>query len=101
MAEGSKTNRSKSSSAISSQSQVAADSPADRDSGLWIREDGAVCVGNECIVISQHKGSKDLEIEINPEACGPPGEDLIKALMGSVVKGGKTHFVIESSLEER
>ena len=31
---------------------------------VWIREDGALCIGNECMVIKRRADSRDLDIEI-------------------------------------
>jgi hypothetical protein len=39
------------------------------DSGVWIREDGAVCFGNECVVLSK-QASGELNFEVDPSACG-------------------------------
>jgi hypothetical protein len=39
------------------------------DSSVWIREDGAVCFGNECAVIKPGADSS-LDLEIKPDRCG-------------------------------
>jgi hypothetical protein len=42
----------------------------DRDSGVWIREDGAICFGEgECVVMSS-RADGEVDFEINPSACG-------------------------------
>jgi len=39
------------------------------DVAVWVREDGAVCFGNECVVINPgEKGGLDLTIK--PNQCG-------------------------------
>ena len=41
-----------------------------RDSGVWIREDGAICFGQgECVVMSSRTDG-EVDFEINPSACG-------------------------------
>jgi len=41
-----------------------------KDSGIWIREDGAICFGGgECIVLSKQP-TGELDFEVDPTACG-------------------------------
>jgi hypothetical protein len=43
---------------------------SNRDSGVWIREDGAICFGEgECVVMSSRTDG-EVDFEINPSACG-------------------------------
>jgi len=39
------------------------------DVGVWVREDGAVCFGNECVVIKQGDNG-GLDLTIKPDQCG-------------------------------
>jgi len=44
---------------------------------MWIRDDGAVCFGDECVVFSQRK-SGGIDIAIDPTTCGGQfGEALV------------------------
>jgi len=44
---------------------------------MWIRDDGAVCFGDECVVFSQRK-SGGIDIAIDPSTCGGEfGEALV------------------------
>lgn len=46
------------------------------DAGVWVREDGAVCFGDECVVIKQgEKGGLDLTIK--PDRCGSDAGSII------------------------
>ena len=59
----------------------------DRDGTVWVRDDGAICVGNECIVIKGETG-REMELAIDPDKCPCEIEDrIIEALMGSVLSG--------------
>jgi hypothetical protein len=40
-----------------------------RHSSVWIREDGAICFGNECAVIKPGIDNT-LDLEIKPDRCG-------------------------------
>ena len=67
-------------------------------SGVWIRQDGAFCVGDECIVM-QHKTDR-FEITVDPTRCGPAGVDLLKQLSEAFAFGLPTHYVVKPTLEE-
>jgi hypothetical protein len=43
---------------------------------VWIREDGAVCFGNECAVIKPGKDDT-LDLEIKPDRCGREAGGLL------------------------
>ena len=58
-----------------------------RDGTVWIRDDGAICVGNECIVIKGELG-REMELTIDPDKCPCEIEDkIIEAITGSVLSG--------------
>ena len=68
---------------------------------VWVREDGAVCVGDECMVIKRREGTKDLDIDINPSKCGKATAEMFAdTIYGTIGKGGSTHFTVKSELEE-
>jgi len=46
------------------------------DVGVWIRDDGAVCFGDECVVIKQGENG-GLDLTIKPDACGSEAGSLI------------------------
>jgi hypothetical protein len=84
-----------------SQDEAIADALEGRNAPVWIREDGAICVGNECIVIKPREGSKrDLDIEIKPDMCGAALADkFADTLYKTIGRGGSTNFKIKSQLE--
>lgn len=56
--------------------------------GAWVREDGAICFGGECVVIHQADNG-DCNIDINPSECGTEtGKAVVNKLMDNFV-GGK------------
>jgi len=60
----------------------------------WVRADGAVCFGNECVVINREKDGQ-LRMEIHPDECGAESS---AALLGHIVATGKgVHIVIPAS----
>jgi len=59
---------------------------------FWVREDGALCWGNECIVINPDKdGNIDVEINKNRGCDVSAFADAIGKTVG---KGGRTHYRI-------
>jgi len=71
----------------------------DLHSGLWIREDGALCWGENCLTIKPD--GKNLRIAIDEKAC-PVGtrekwEELLNNTLG---KGGKAIFEVPVKIEK-
>ena len=63
----------------------AADSLADQvkaavgeggNAAVWVRDDGAICFGNECVVIKP-AANGSLDLQIRPDQCGSEAGDLI------------------------
>jgi len=59
---------------------------------FWVREDGALCWGNECIVINPDKDG-NIEVEINKNR-GCDVHAFAEAIGKTVGKGGRTHYRI-------
>ncbi|MBA7552690.1 hypothetical protein ES705_45260 [subsurface metagenome] len=67
---------------------------------IWVREDGALCIGDECMVIKPREGSRDLDIEISPSRCGQAVADIFAdTIYKTIGRGGATHFKVQSELE--
>ncbi|MBA7695859.1 hypothetical protein ES703_104499 [subsurface metagenome] len=67
---------------------------------VWVREDGALCIGNECMVIKPREGSHDLDIEITPDRCGQAVAEIFgDTIYKTIGRGGATHFTVKSELE--
>jgi len=69
---------------------------------VWVREDGAICIGNECMVIKPRgSDSRDLDIEIKPDRCGEAMADqFADTIYKTIGRGGATHFKVQSELEK-
>lgn len=80
--------------------QAKGTTPQDRDSAVWIREDGAVCFGNECAVIKP--GENDtLDLEVRPDRCGKEiGGMLLDYLIRSTGRGVNIKIPPRESLGE-
>jgi hypothetical protein len=84
-----------------SQDKAIEDALESRDAPVWIREDGAICIGNECMVIKHREGSRDLDIEIKPDRCGRAIADgFADTIYKTIGRGGATHFKVQSELEK-
>ena len=64
---------------------------------VWIREDGAFCVGNECIVIKPGE-DKSLNIEVNRNR-GCDVEGLAEVIWDTIGRGGDTNFKVKGHLD--
>jgi len=57
------------------------------DSLVWVRDDGAVCVGDECIAINPGEDGS-LDIQIKPDKCGSEaGSVILDHLIRTAGKG--------------
>lgn len=66
--------------------------------GIWIREDGAICVGDECLILKPN--GKDLRIQIKPDKCGEViARKYLDTLKETIGIGGNTIYEVPSELE--
>jgi hypothetical protein len=66
-----------------------------QDKRVWVRDDGAVCFGDECVTIKPESDGA-LRLEIHPDSCGEQaGSVIIDHLIKSAGKG--VHIVIPAS----
>lgn len=65
-----------------------------RSGRIWIREDGAVCIDNECIVIQSSKdGAAD--ITVNPSKCScEAGESVYQTILKAALTGKGSRITI-------
>jgi len=55
--------------------------------GIWIREDGAVCIGNECVTIKTGP-SNETEFTIDPDRCAcEVADQLLDVIAAGVISG--------------
>jgi hypothetical protein len=82
---------------------VAEQTPADVSQGgespVWVRADGALCVGNECIVIKRGE-DRQLNVEINRNG-GCEVDALAELVWDTIGRGGDTNFKVKGHLESK
>jgi len=61
---------------------------------FWVRDDGALCWGNECVVINPDKNG-DIEVEINRNR-GCDVNRFADAVGKTVAKGGRTNYRVNN-----
>jgi len=84
------------------QDKALADALESGGAPVWIRDDGAICIGNECMVIKPREGSRALDIEIKPDRCGETiAEIFADTIYKTIGRGGATHFKVQSELERK
>jgi len=59
---------------------------------FWVREDGALCWGNECVVINPDKDG-NIDVEINKNR-GCDVHTFAEAVGKTIGKGGRTNYRI-------
>ena len=82
--------------------QAAPDPKRTRSGRIWIREDGAICIENECVVIESRKDGT-LDYTVNPNRCSCEAEDdaeaigdqLYQAILKSALSGKGANIVIK------
>jgi hypothetical protein len=58
-----------------------------RSDFVWVRSDGAVCFGDECVVISRNE-KQDLDITVKPDRCGTDaGEAILDHIIRTAGRG--------------
>jgi len=63
-----------------------------RDARVWVRDDGAVCFGDECVVVKPDADGA-LNLTVNPDACGQQaGEAILTHLIRTAGKGVRIHI---------
>jgi hypothetical protein len=74
------------------------DIPGTLDNRFWIREDGALCWGDGCLVIKPE--GKDLRIKVDGSKCGGLAlEAYGKAIEDTIGKGGQTIYEVPARIE--
>ena len=59
----------------------------DRAGAVWIRKDGAVCFGDECVVLKPNQDGS-LLLQVDPSSCGQvAGEVILEHLIKTAGKG--------------
>lgn len=84
----------------SSDSQTEADIKKARSGNIWIREDGAICIDNECIVVqSAADGAVDFTVDPNKCSC-EAGNAIYRAILESALSGKGSRITIRPQIEE-
>ena len=64
-----------------------------RDYFVWLRDDGAVCFGDECVVLNRNEATGELDMEVKPDRCGAvAGEKILDHLIRTAGKGVHIHI---------
>jgi hypothetical protein len=67
----------------------------DRTGALWVRADGAICVGNECITLKKSADGA-MDFTLDPDKCGCEERDaLLDAFADCVITGQGINLAIK------
>lgn len=79
--------------------QAAPDSQADGSGRVWIREDGAICIENECITIQSSKdGAVNFTVDPNKCSCAA-GDAIHEAILKAALSGKGMNIVMRPKNE--
>lgn len=68
----------------------------DQISGAWVRADGAICFGNECVVIHVENGQTFMDVD--QTACGAEiGKAVVNKLMEGFSDGSPINIRVKPS----
>lgn len=69
---------------------------------VWTREDGAICIENECVIIQSSKDGT-VEFTVDPNKCSCEGnivgDALYKAILGGALSGKGSKVTIKPKVE--
>jgi len=70
-----------------------------RSGSIWIRDDGAICIDNECVVIQSAKdGAVDFTVDPNKCSC-ETGSSIYEAILKSALSGKGSRITIKPKEE--
>ena len=82
--------------------QAAPDTSQGRSRTSWIREDGAVCFDNECIILKRETdGALALTYDPNKCSCDETNDKILDAIISSAVSGRGVRLEIKPRLEPK
>ena len=79
--------------------QAPADPPAARDGRVWVRDDGAICIENECVTI-QSTENGTVQFTVDPNKCSCQAGDAIQdAILKAALSGRGMNIVMKPKAE--
>jgi hypothetical protein len=79
--------------------QAKADIKADGSGRIWVRDDGAICIDNECVVIESAKdGAVDFTVDPNKCSC-EAGSAIYESILKSALTGKGSRITIKPKEE--
>lgn len=76
-------------------SQAKKDTNQTGDGRIWVRDDGAICIENECIVIQSTKDGA-VDFTVDPAKCScQVGSSLYESILKSALSGKGTRITIK------
>jgi hypothetical protein len=68
--------------------------------GAWVREDGAICFGNECVVIHVENGQTFMDVDAT--ACGAEiGKAIVTKLMDGFSDGSPINIRVKPTTADK
>ena len=79
--------------------QAQADPERSGSGRVWVREDGAICIDNECVVIQSAEDGA-LEFTVNPNVCScKAGSSIYESILKSALSGKGSRITVKPKVE--
>ena len=72
----------------------------ERSDGIWINEQGEVCIGNKCFSLRVKPDGSEVRIKIDRNECGTDLQPVIDEIYQALGKGAPTVYETASKIEE-
>lgn len=71
-------------------------SPGERGQGVWVNEQGELCIGTSCFSLAVNAHKNEVRVRIDRNECGADIQPFIDDLLGEIVKGAPTVYETKS-----
>jgi len=72
----------------------------ERSDGIWINEQGEVCIGNKCFSLRVKSDGSEVRVKIDRNECGDDLQPVIDGIYQALGKGAPTVYETASKVEE-
>ena len=72
----------------------------ERSDGIWVNEQGEVCIGNSCFSLRVKNDSNEVRVTIDRNRCGADLQPLLDEVYQALGKGAPTVYETVSKVEK-
>jgi hypothetical protein len=72
----------------------------ERSDGIWVNEQGEVCIGNKCFSLRVKPDGSEVRVKIDRNECGTDLQPVIDEIYQALGKGAPTVYETASKVED-